>query len=74
MSEKGKYGQNRTKAKLAMAIQDASPCSIAMLCNYFGGGGNDGDMWMEPKMIFDFDVIILATVVCIYLLFLFLLL
>ncbi|KAL3810854.1 hypothetical protein ACHAXA_005854 [Cyclostephanos tholiformis] len=55
VSEKGKDGKNRTKAKLAVAVQDASPCAVAVSFNYFGGGGNDSDTWTEPKVIFDFD-------------------
>ncbi len=66
MSEKGKDGKNHTKAKLALAVQDASPCAIAVLFNYFRGGRNDGNTWTEPKVIFNFDVIVLATAVCIY--------
>jgi hypothetical protein len=56
VSEKGKDGKNRTKAKLAVAVQDASPCAVAVSFNFFGGGGNDDDdKWTDPKVIFDFD-------------------
>ncbi len=64
MSEKGKDGQNCTKTKLVMAIEDTSPCAITILFNYFGGGGNDSYMWMELEVIFDFHVVVLATVAC----------
>ena len=66
MSEKGKDGQNHTKATLAVAVQDKSPCAIAVSFNYFGGGGNDSDTWTEPEVIFNFDIVVFATVVCIY--------
>jgi hypothetical protein len=56
VTEKGKDGKNRTKAKLAVAVQDASPCAVAVSFNYFGGGEkDDDDKWTDPKVIFDFD-------------------
>ena len=53
--EKGKDGKNRTKAKLAVAVQDASPCAVAVSFNYFGGADDGSGGWTEPKVIFDFD-------------------
>ena len=55
MSEKGKDGKYRTKAKLAVSVQDASPCAVAVSFSYFGGGDVDNGRWTTPKVIFDFD-------------------
>lgn len=52
VSEKSKDGKYRPKAKLAVSVQDAATCAIAVSFNYFSG---KTDMWTEPKVIFDFD-------------------
>ncbi len=52
VSEKSKDGKYRPKAKLAVSVQDAATCAIAVSFNYFSG---KADMWTEPKVIFDFD-------------------
>jgi hypothetical protein len=54
--ERGKDDKNRTKAKLAVAVQDVSPCAVAVSFNYVGNANDDDNTnWTEPKVIFDFD-------------------
>jgi len=54
--ERGKDDKNRTKAKLAVAVQDVSPCAVAVSFNYFGKSNDDDNThWTDPKVIFDFD-------------------
>lgn len=52
VSVKGTDGKNRSKAKLAVAVQDVATSAVAVSFNYFGG---DEKKWTEPKVIFDFD-------------------
>lgn len=52
VSVKGTDGKMRPKAKIGVAVQDASTCAVAVSFNYFGG---DVKKWTKPKVIFDFD-------------------
>ena len=52
VSVKGTDGKNRSKAKLAVAVQDVATSAVAISFNYFG---DDDSKWTEPKVIFDFD-------------------
>ncbi|KAL3800573.1 hypothetical protein ACHAWO_009817 [Cyclotella atomus] len=52
VSVKGTDGKNRSKAKLAVSVQDVATSAVAVSFNYFGG---DNSKWTEPKVIFDFD-------------------
>ena len=52
VSVKGTDGKNRSKAKLAVAVQDVATSAVAVSFNYFG---DDETKWTEPKVIFDFD-------------------
>jgi hypothetical protein len=52
VSVKGTDGKNRSKPKLAVAVQDVATSAVAISFNYFGG---DEKKWTEPKVIFDFD-------------------
>ncbi|KAL3786864.1 hypothetical protein HJC23_013785 [Cyclotella cryptica] len=52
VSVKGTDGKHRSKAKLAVSVQDVATSAVAVSFNYFGG---DEKKWTEPKVIFDFD-------------------
>ncbi|KAL9183368.1 hypothetical protein ACHAXT_005155 [Thalassiosira profunda] len=52
VSEKRSDGKHRPRAKLGVAVQDVATCAVAVSFNYFGG---DGELWTEPKVVFDFD-------------------